>query len=111
MKTNDEVKISMRTQSLIGPKIVMGWVILHQPTKPITSKWQAERNGVTMCAGTYDALVSMINTRHYYAAYKLGNEIEISRSMLREVIALILRIEIGFRKSHGCVDLRVSIGL
>ena len=50
-------------QSLVGPKVVCGWIIQYNPTKPMTGRWQAEKDGVTMCAGDYEALEHMIKVR------------------------------------------------
>jgi hypothetical protein len=40
-----------------------GWHIRHSSTAPPTGQWQATRHGVSMCAGTSAALLSMIDQR------------------------------------------------
>ena len=53
----------MKLQSLVGPKVVCGWSIQHNKEAPITARWQAEQDGVTMCSGDYEALEHMIKVR------------------------------------------------
>jgi hypothetical protein len=40
-----------------------GWTIAYQLNAPVTGKWRAEWMGVTMSAGTKEALKSMIDQR------------------------------------------------
>ncbi len=43
--------------------VYRGWTVTTSPTRPVTGTWRAERHGVGMCAGTYEALKRMIDTR------------------------------------------------
>ncbi len=49
-----------------------GWEINYNPSRPVTGVWRAERFGVGMCAGTFDALIRMIDTK--IAEERLQNE-------------------------------------
>ena len=40
-----------------------GWKISHNPARPITGQWRAERHGVGLCAGDRDALLRMIDAK------------------------------------------------
>lgn len=40
-----------------------GWLISYNELRPVTGRWKAEKQGVSMCAGTREALVNMIDAR------------------------------------------------
>lgn len=40
-----------------------GWYVYYQPGAPVTGRWAAVRYGVSICAGTEEAIIHMIDTR------------------------------------------------
>ena len=40
-----------------------GWSLSCSKLRPVTGIWVAERRGVTMCAGTEEAIKRMVDTR------------------------------------------------
>jgi len=44
-----------------------GWTIRYYPAAPVTGRWSAIRFGVSICAGTEEALKRMIDQRIYEA--------------------------------------------
>lgn len=39
----------------------MGFAITYSETRPITGRWRGVRYGVSVCSGTYDSLMRVIN--------------------------------------------------
>lgn len=44
-------------------RVYRGWWIYFNPHAPVTGRWSAVRFGVSMCAGTEEGLIHMIDTR------------------------------------------------
>jgi len=42
---------------------LQGWVITYLPNNPITGRYIATRQGVRICAGSYEAITEMIRRR------------------------------------------------
>lgn len=50
------------------PSIYKGWNIYFGMSYPITGRFQALRNGVSLCANTFETLKKMIDLRRYEKA-------------------------------------------
>jgi hypothetical protein len=48
-------------ERIIG--VYRSWQVSHNPNAPIAGQYRAERAGVGMNAGTYDALINMIDAK------------------------------------------------